>query len=67
MAACGLLQVAFRKGPIPSVKVVILDEFEAQIAVYNSFNIPPHLISRPALRLFRTEAHRAWAAATATA
>ena len=36
-------------------------------AVYNVFNLQPHLIRRPTLRLFRAEAHRTWAAATATA
>ncbi|MDO8802379.1 IS6 family transposase [Phenylobacterium sp.] len=34
-------------------------------AVYNVFNLQPHLIRRPTLRLFRAEAHRTWAAATA--
>ena len=36
-------------------------------AIYNTFNTQPHLISRPTLRLFRAEAHQAWAAATAAA
>jgi transposase-like protein len=33
-------------------------------AVYNTFNLQPHLISRPGLRTLRAQAHRAWAAAT---
>jgi transposase-like protein len=36
-------------------------------AVYNTFNLQPHLISRPTLRRFRAEAHGAWAAATIAA
>jgi transposase-like protein len=36
-------------------------------AVYNVFNIQPHLISRPGLRQLRAGAHRAWAAATVAA
>ena len=36
-------------------------------AIYNTFNTQPHLISRPTLRQFRAEAHRAWADATAAA
>ena len=36
-------------------------------AVYNVFNLQPHLVRRPTLRQFRTEAHRTWAAATAAA
>ncbi len=36
-------------------------------AVYNTFNVQPHLISRPTLRRFRAEAHQTWAAATAAA
>lgn len=36
-------------------------------AVYNVFNLQPHLIRRSTLRKFRTEAHRTWAAATAAA
>ena len=36
-------------------------------AVYNSFNLQPHLVSRPTLRLVRGEAHQVWAAATAAA
>ncbi len=34
-------------------------------AVYNTFNIQRHLISRPVLRLFRAEAMTTWSAATA--
>lgn len=34
-------------------------------AVYNVFNFQPHQIRRPTLCLFRAEAHRTWAAATA--
>ena len=34
-------------------------------AIYNTFNIQRHLISRPTLRLFRAEAANAWAAAAA--
>jgi transposase-like protein len=36
-------------------------------AVYNVFNLQPHLIRRPTLRHLRAEAHRTWAAATAAA
>ena len=36
-------------------------------AVYNVFNVQPHLIRRPTLRPFRAEAHQTWAAATAAA
>jgi transposase-like protein len=36
-------------------------------AIYNTFNIQPHLISRPTLRHFRGEAHDVWTAATAMA
>lgn len=36
-------------------------------AIYNCFNTQPHLISRPALRSLRAQAHRAWAAATQAA
>jgi transposase-like protein len=36
-------------------------------AVYNTFNTQRHLIRRSTLRLFRAEADRAWAAATAAA
>jgi len=35
--------------------------------IYNTFNLQPHLISRPTLRLFRAEAHQAWAEAAAEA
>jgi transposase-like protein len=34
-------------------------------AVYNCFNLQPHLVRRPTLRRFRAEAHRTWAAANA--
>jgi hypothetical protein len=34
-------------------------------AVYNTFNLQPHLISRPTHRQFRTEAHNSWSDATA--
>ncbi len=37
----------------------------AHAAVQNTFNVQPHLISRPTLRLFRGEAHEAWKLATA--
>ena len=36
-------------------------------AIYNTFNLQPHLISRPGLRILRAEAHEAWANATAAA
>jgi transposase-like protein len=36
-------------------------------AVYNVFNLQPHLIRRTTLRQFRAEAHRTWAAATVAA
>jgi transposase-like protein len=36
-------------------------------AVYNTFNLQRHLISRRTLRLFRADAHRAWAQATRAA
>jgi len=36
-------------------------------AVYNTFNLQPHLISRPGLRTLRAQAHREWAAATIAA
>ena len=39
----------------------------AHAAIYNTFNVQPHLIRRPTLRQFRAEAHRAWAAATEAA
>ena len=35
--------------------------------IYNTFNLQPHLIRRPTLRLFRAEAHQAWADATVAA
>jgi transposase-like protein len=35
--------------------------------IYNVFNIQPHLVSRPTLRLFRARAFRAWEEATAAA
>jgi putative transposase len=35
--------------------------------IYNTFNIQPHLIRRPTLRLFQAQAHDAWAAATTAA
>jgi len=34
-------------------------------AIYNTFNIQRHLISRPTLRRFRADAATAWAAAVA--
>ncbi len=34
-------------------------------AVYNTFNVQRHLISRPVMRLFRAEAMTTWSAATA--
>ena len=34
-------------------------------AIYNTFNLQRHLISRPTLRRFRAEANAAWAVATA--
>ena len=36
-------------------------------AVYNAFNLQPHLISRPTLRILRAQADQAWEAATVTA
>jgi transposase-like protein len=33
-------------------------------AVYNTFNLQPHLISRSGLRTLRARAHQAWAEAT---
>ena len=36
-------------------------------AIYNTFNLQPHLISRPGLRTLRAQAHGEWAAATAAA
>ena len=35
--------------------------------IYNAFNLQPHLISRPDLRILRGHAEAAWAAATQTA
>jgi putative transposase len=36
-------------------------------AVYNTFNVQRHLISRPTQRRFRAEAHSVWIVATADA
>lgn len=36
-------------------------------AIYNAFNLQPHLIRRPTLHRFRTAAHQAWAEATVSA
>lgn len=36
-------------------------------AVYNTFNLQPHLISRPGLRVLRSRAYEAWDEATTTA
>ena len=36
-------------------------------AVYNTFNLQPHLTSRPTLRLLRAQADQAWEAATVAA
>lgn len=36
-------------------------------AVYNVFNLQPHLIRRPTLRHLRADAHLTWAIATAAA
>lgn len=36
-------------------------------AIYNTFNLQPHLIRRPTLRQFRAAAHQAWAEATVAA
>ena len=36
-------------------------------AVYNTFNLQPHLTSRPGLRRLRAVAHQAWAEATRAA
>jgi transposase-like protein len=41
--------------------------FSTHAAVYNTFNLQPHLISRPGLRTLRAQAHQAWAAATQAA
>ena len=35
--------------------------------IYSTFNLQPHPIRRPTLRLFRAEAYRTWDAATAAA
>ena len=35
--------------------------------IYNAFNLQPHLISRPGLRILRGHADAAWAAATQAA
>ena len=35
--------------------------------IYNTFNLQPHLIRRPTLRLFRAHAFQAWAEATRAA
>ncbi|QUD90301.1 IS6 family transposase [Phenylobacterium montanum] len=39
----------------------------SQAAVYNTFNLKPHLISRRGLRALRARAHREWAIATQAA
>ena len=36
-------------------------------AIYNTYNLQPHLISRPGLRTLRAQAHEAWKVATAAA
>ena len=36
-------------------------------AVYNSFNVQQHLVSRPTLPCFRAVVHQTWAAAAAAA
>lgn len=36
-------------------------------AVYSTFNLQPHLISRPSLRILRAQSDRAWEAATVAA
>jgi transposase-like protein len=36
-------------------------------AVYNCFNVQPHLIRRPTLRQFRAAAYQVWADATVAA
>ena len=38
-----------------------------QAPVHNTFNLQRHLVSRPTLRLFRTEAAQAWQVATQSA
>jgi putative transposase len=40
---------------------------EAIRCVYNTFNLEPHLVSRPGLRTLRAQAHQAWIAATQAA
>ena len=35
--------------------------------IYNTFNLQPHLVTRPTLRKFRADAHQAWAEATVAA
>jgi putative transposase len=37
---------------------------ETHAAVYNTFNVQPHLVRRATLRRFREEAHAAWSTAT---
>jgi transposase-like protein len=39
----------------------------AHSAVYNTFNLQRHLISRRGLRILRAQAHQAWAAAAQAA
>lgn len=39
----------------------------AHAPIYNTFNIQPHLITRPALRTLRAQAHEAWVAAIVAA
>ena len=41
--------------------------FSIHAAVYNTFNIQRHLISRRTLRRFRADAREQWQAATAAA
>jgi transposase-like protein len=38
---------------------------ETHAAVYNTFNIQRHLLSRATLRVFRTQADSVWSAAVA--
>ena len=38
-----------------------------QAAIYNTFNLQPHMISRPTLRILRAQADLAWNAATVAA